>query len=657
MNRAYTRLDIKSVDDDAYVIEGIASTPTPDRMGDIVEPLGARFQLPMPLLWQHHHDEPVGHVEFAKPTKDGIPFKAHIRKPSEFTSTTLRERALVAWESVKTKLVGAVSIGFGAIDYEFIKEGGIRFKEWEWLELSLVTIPANADATITTIKSIDSELRAATGTEQRDVAPRPTPPGASGLKPVKIIKSSPKEGVVNYAERIKELEATRQAKAAERQGIQEKVSAEGRTKDESERETFDTLHDEIKALDVEIKDLRELERDSIATAKPVGGASTEKAAESRGAPQRIVVSERGMEPGIRMARLVRGVGLSHRQRRPLTDVVKQLYPDDHLVMKAAVAAHNTDTDSALVSDEGGVFADFVEYLRPQTIIGKFGTNGIPSLRSVPFRTPLITQTGAGAGYWVGEGAGKPLTKFTWTRTTIEPLKVANIAVITDELLKSSSPSADRNIRDALVEALRERLDTDFIDPDKAASAGISPASITNGVTGIASSEATASTYVDNEAVSVDVQAAMAGFIAANNAPTTGVWIMSATRALALSMMRNALGQRENESLSMSGGMFAGLPVIVSEYLDPTDIVLVNAADIYLADEGGFQVDASTEASLQMDDSPTQQSVTPTASTLVSMFQTNSVAIRAERTINWALRRASAVQLIEDAYWGATTPAA
>jgi HK97 family phage major capsid protein/HK97 family phage prohead protease len=649
MNRAYSVVEIKSYDEDSRTLTGIATTPKTDRMGDIVEPEGAEYTLPIPLLWQHKSDSPIGHVTSAKVTAKGIEITAQIEREDE--PGELKNLLDKAWQSIRKGLVRGLSIGFSPIEYSEIKGTyGLRFTKWEWLELSAVTIPANVGATIATVKSYDEGAPAATGT-----APTSNPPGASGLKSVKILKSSPKEGTVNYAERIRELEATRQAKAAERQGIQEKVSAEGRTKDEAERESFDTLGDEIKSLDVEIKDLRDLEKESIASAKPVAAGSIEKASESR-STARIVVAERGVEPGIRMARLVRGVGLSHRQRRPLVEVVRSLYPDDHLIQKAAVAAHNTTTDAALVSDEGGVYADFVEFLRPQTIIGKFGTNGIPSLRQVPFRAPLVTQTGAGAGYWVGEGAGKPVTKFTWTRTTIDPLKVANIAVVTDELLRSSSPSADRMIRDALVEALRARLDTDFIDPAKAADAGVSPASITNGATPIASSEATASTYVDNDAVAIDVQAAMAGFIAANNAPTTGVWIMSATRALALSMMRNALGQRENDGLSMAGGTFAGLPVIVSEYLDPTIIVLVNASDIYLADEGGFSVDASTEASLQMDNEPTQHSVTPTATALVSMFQTNSVAIRAERTINWALRRASAVQVIEDAYWGATTPA-
>jgi uncharacterized protein len=179
--RAFSLLHVKAADDDAFTIEGIASTPTPDRMGDIVDPLGAKFKLPMPLLWQHDASKPVGHVTFAKPSKDGIPFKASILPPSDFTSTTLRERATEAWESIKTGLVRTVSIGFSALEYSLLKEGGIHFKEWEWLELSLVTIPAQQDAIITTIKTFD----------QRKAGARPLvmpirycenpPPGARSL--------------------------------------------------------------------------------------------------------------------------------------------------------------------------------------------------------------------------------------------------------------------------------------------------------------------------------------------------------------------------------------------------------------------------------------------------------------------------------------------
>jgi hypothetical protein len=54
-------------------------------------------------------------------------------------------------------LVRAVSIGFRAIEYAFMDRGGVRFVETEVYELSAVTIPANADALITEIKSIGGE--------------------------------------------------------------------------------------------------------------------------------------------------------------------------------------------------------------------------------------------------------------------------------------------------------------------------------------------------------------------------------------------------------------------------------------------------------------------------------------------------------------------
>lgn len=78
MHRAYSVLNVKSLDStpDFVTITGMASTPTTDRMGDVVEPMGAKFKTPMPLLWQHESDKPVGMVTFATPTAKGIPFTA-----------------------------------------------------------------------------------------------------------------------------------------------------------------------------------------------------------------------------------------------------------------------------------------------------------------------------------------------------------------------------------------------------------------------------------------------------------------------------------------------------------------------------------------------------------------------------------------------------
>lgn len=151
MNRAYSFLEIKGLDEDKRIITGIATTPEADRVGDIVEPMGAKFAKELPLLWQHKHDSPVGMAEFGTPTKKGIPFKATIANIAD--AGPLKDLVDMAWQSVKSKLVRAVSIGFKPIKYDIL-ERGLRFTETEIYELSLVTIPANASATIQTIKAL-----------------------------------------------------------------------------------------------------------------------------------------------------------------------------------------------------------------------------------------------------------------------------------------------------------------------------------------------------------------------------------------------------------------------------------------------------------------------------------------------------------------------
>lgn len=155
--RAYSLLEVKAFDEDAREITGMATTPDPDRMGDIVDPMGAKFAAELPLLWQHRHDAPVGIVKFGKPTKQGIPFRASVAKIE--TAGVLKDMVDLAWQSVKEKLVRGVSIGFRALEYAFMDNGGVRFTEIEIYELSLVTIPANAAATIQTIKAMDTAGR------------------------------------------------------------------------------------------------------------------------------------------------------------------------------------------------------------------------------------------------------------------------------------------------------------------------------------------------------------------------------------------------------------------------------------------------------------------------------------------------------------------
>lgn len=631
-NRAYSLMQVKAVNEDSREITGIASTPEPDRYGDIVDPAGVKFTLPLPLLWQHWHDEPIGQVTEAKVTDTGIEIKAKLVKPGADMPSQLVARLDEAWASIKTGLVRGLSIGFKPIEYSFIDDGGIRFISWEWYELSAVTVPANGDCSIQSVKSIDRKFLAASG-NKKTVVKSSLSAGATATNTKKGTNS------MNIAEQIKSFEAKRAALAASLSDIMSKAADEGRTLDAEETESYDNTSTEIKAVDEHLKRLRDMESNMASTAKPVAKAANGEVTTVKAGAPGIIRVEQKLEKGIAFARFAKALAAANGSRSEALEIARKQYPDDaklHHVLKAAVGA-GTTTDpqwaGALVEYQEYAL-DFVEFLRPQTIIGRFGQGGIPALRQVPFNIRIPAQTSGGSANWAGQGKAKPLTKFDFESITFSFAKVAAIAVLTDELIRFSNPAADALVRNALAEAVIARLDTDFINPAKAEVANVSPASVTNGIVAIPSTG-------DPDA---DAEAAFAKFVLNNLQPTGGVWIMSSTNALALSMKKNALGQKMYPEMTLLGGTFQGLPAIVSQYAG-TNLTLLNAPDIYLADDGGVAVDMSREASLEMESEPTGDSITPTGTELVSMFQTNSVAIRAERWINWKRRRTAAVAVI------------
>lgn len=649
MNKIYSRIEIKSFDEDTREITGIASTIEADRAGDVVLPRGAKFTLPIPLLFQHNHNEPIGSVTEAKVTDKGIEIKARVTNMDG--NTPLASRLKDAWHSIKSGLVKGLSIGFRPLEYEPIKTG-LKFTSWELYELSVVTVPCNSSAMITSIKSLaeadmvlgeqvsDTADSGALANKDSDVkkntSPQKNKPGVSGKATYLNKPEENKGNNMNIQEQLKSFTEKRADDLKAMNAIMEKSAEEGRTLDEAETQAYDDLDASVKSVDGHLKRLKSMEANAAATAKPVEGSTAEKAAESRGDTPRITVKHNHAEKGLAMAQFVKTLGRAQGSIYGAHELAKSagsaMDPRVEKALKAAVAAGTTANAAwagNLVGEETSLYADFIEFLMPKTIIGAFGSNGIPSLHRVPFRVPLVGQTAGGTGYWVGEGKAKPLTQFAFSRTVLEPFKVANIAVLTDEVLRNSNPAADVLVRDSLVNALRERLDLTFASAD--AATAVSPAGIYNGVSPI----------VSTGNPDADIQAVLAQFIAANLTPSNAVWIMSTMTALVLSMRKNALGNAEYPGITMNGGTFAGFPVIVSEYADDT-IALVKADEVYYGDEGGFAVDMSREASLEMSDNPAHNSDTPTPAQLVSLFQTNSVAFRAERYISWAKRRPAGV---------------
>ncbi len=459
-------------------------------------------------------------------------------------------------------------------------------------------------------------------------------------------------------EQISAFEAKRAANVAAMEAIIAKSADEGATLDTAQQEEFDGLDADNEAIDGHLKRLRGLEKALLSKATPVTGVKDSTTGASVRGGIRVEVKGQNLPPGTAFARYAMALAAGKGNLMQSAEIAKgwrDSTPEVETVIKAAVAA-GTTTDTSWAKplvEYQSMASEFVEFLRPQTIIGR-----IPGLRRVPFNIKIPRQTGASSASWVGEGAPKPVSKLAFDTIELGSAKIAGIVVITEELARFSNPAAEGVIRQDLADTIVQLMDRDFVDPSKAASAGVSPASITNGVTPIVASG------TDADAVRADVKKLFTAFVAANMSLSGSVWIMKETTALGLALMLNPLGQPEFPGLSISGGSggtFFGLPVVLSENIPANPgsgspvtgngdrIILAKAGEILFADDGQVTLDASNQASLQMDSEPTNPPVAATV--MVSLWQMNMVGIRAERFINWRKRRTGAVQYIDAVKYG------
>lgn len=666
MNRAYSLLEIKSVQEDQRIIVGTATTPSPDRMGDIVEPLGVKFNNPLPLLWQHDSALPVGQVRFKKPTKNGIDFEATLPVVKE--AGPLKDRVDTAWQEVKYGLVKGVSIGFRGLERSALKDGGIRFIESEVLELSLVTIPANAEATIQTIKSIDSELLAASG--HKRISVERAPAGVTAATPPVTAKEAKRTmSKRTLADAIASWEATLKQKETELDQVESKALESDDTLDADDKDKIASLKIDLKEVEDQLRILKDRQARSVASASEVKGADPVQASQSRTVPAQVRATPKPLGNGTGFIRFVQTMinakgnvlqaerlAMAHANRWEVetpgvVDLVKYAAELGHtrfdmeLVSKAAVAAGST-TDSTWASPlvvYQNLQNEFIEYLRGLTVIGR-----IPGLRRVPFKVKVPRQTGGSTVGWVGERSVKPVTSLAFDTVTLEFTKLAAIVVISEELARFGNPSAEAIIRQDLGDAIVAKMDVDFTDPTVAAVTGVSPASITNGVTPVTASGTTAA------ALRADLKNVLDNYLALNMPLSGIVGIMTQSQALAISLMQTSLGTAAFPGLTAQGGTLAGIPIITSENMtatggSPTDgypIIFLRARDILLADDGQVTIDTSNQASLQMDTAPTSP---PTGDTVpFSLWQHDCVGIRAERFVNWVVGRTGAVQFIQNA---------
>jgi len=245
------------------------------------------------------------------------------------------------------------------------------------------------------------------------------------------------------------------------------------------------------------------------------------------------------------------------------------------------------------------------------------------------------QTGGSTFAWVGEGNPKPVGELAFDRTTLTHSKAAGIVVLSDELIRLSTPSAEATVRQDLIEQCAQFLDEQFIHvgitetPDH-------PASITNGA------NAHPASGTDFAALQADLAAAMATFDAAGVSTMNLAVVTTPAVARGISMTLGPMGVPLFPSVTPNGGTLMGYQLIVSASVEPGIIAIFKPSEILLADDGRVTLDASNQATLDMGGGST-----PT----FSLWQRNCVGLRAERWIRWQPRRPDVVTLITGAAYG------
>lgn len=414
-----------------------------------------------------------------------------------------------------------------------------------------------------------------------------------------------------------------QALAEKNQAMQAaltKAAAAGTTPDETTEQEIQQLEKDIAAIKVNIKrtedQIAEIEK-AKKTATPVEGQTTQQALNStnpNGSQPQVQVKS-NLPKGVGLALVVKANALAHKERLNTLDVLKSWNAPEQVINFAIAKANigtttGSDFASALV-DQQNLTNEFVELLRPATIIGQ-----LSGFRNVPFNVKIPTQTGSTSVQWVGEAKAKPTTDMKFSNITLSKSKLAGIVLLSDELLRFSSPAADALVRDDLVKTISQFIDGQFLDPNKA-EADESPASILNGVDAIKSTGVTAEAYKN------DLLSCIEKYTESNQGSDGTYWLMSETRAATISMLRDALGNTYFAGMSFGLGQktLLGLPVVTSQTVG-NKIALVKPSEILLADDGGVDFAISNEATIT------------NGTETVNLFQNNLSAIRAERYIRW-----------------------
>jgi hypothetical protein len=236
--------------------------------------------------------------------------------------------------------------------------------------------------------------------------------------------------------------------------------------------------------------------------------------------------------------------------------------------------------------------------------------------------------GAGGG-WRKAGAAVPVSRAGFERVALERRSAGAMVVASDDFVTyaTTDGSAADTLADILADEVRKAHDAVFCSDDAAVSA-VSPAGVAHNAVPVASTGATAAL------IAADIRSMVAAQVAGVGSVRDSVFILSAEAYSLVSATKVIDG---------GGATLAGRPVVSDA---PTGtFLLVDVDSLTFAMDEDVSISVSTAGAVEMSDSPSGDTITPTSaagsSSIVSLFQASAVAFLANLASDWRLDDAHA----------------
>lgn len=312
--------------------------------------------------------------------------------------------------------------------------------------------------------------------------------------------------------------------------------------------------------------------------------------------------EKNKEPGFTFTRAIKCLTLAKNDADKAlfyatgggTNSAKGMYPEDkdvHALLKQ-LSATTPSEGGFLISEQYS--RDIIPLLLSKTAVMELGARRVP-MPGGNLNMPKLT--GGATSYYIGENQNATKSQQTLGNVKLSSKKLVTLVPVSNDLIRNSSPEADRIVRDDMVQQMKLKIDYTAMYGE---GTEYSPLGIKKSITTANISIATGASTL-----TADVPGSMIGLLMNANVPmiSTG-WIFNSKIWSAFYNLKTTTNQYIYRD-EMNRGSLNGFPFRVSNQITTAnstagttyfDIFLGDFSEFLFGDEMAFEFMASNEAS-------------------------------------------------------------